>query len=295
MSSYPSNVNIVEVGPRDGLQSIAESISTENKIQYVNLLSECGFQEIEVTSFVSPKWIPQLADSKEVSSEIDRLDNITYTALVPNLRGLEIALSAQYSSIAVFTAACESFSQKNTNCSIDESIARFHQMTSLWEEHDLRLRGYISTVWHFPYEGPIKTENVVDVIAKLMDLGISEISLGDTIGKATEDEVRYSLEKILKRWQPHHFALHMHDTFGFAEENIQAAMEFEINTFDSSTGGIGGCPYAEGASGNIASEKVVSLCNSLGIETSINEEKLDETVTFIQSIVEKESLAHAKD
>jgi len=295
MPSNPSHVNIVEVGPRDGLQSMEQTISTEDKIKYVKLLSECGFPEIEVTSFVSPKWIPQLSDSNEVSTEIDRLDNITYTALIPNLRGLENALAAQYASVAVFTAASETFSQKNTNCTIDESIERFRDMQPKWEENNLRVRGYISTVWHCPYEGSIKTDRVMDVISKLIDLGISEISLGDTIGKAKPDEVRYSLESILNRWQPSHFALHMHDTFGFAEENILAAMEFEINTFDSSTGGIGGCPYAEGASGNIASEKVVSLCKSRGIETGINEEKLEETAQFIQSIVEKESLAHAQD
>tara|TARA_B100000315_G_C14565167_1_gene582548 strand:- start:1462 stop:2346 length:885 start_codon:yes stop_codon:yes gene_type:complete len=293
--SLPVSIKLVEVGPRDGLQNISVPIATDDKVRYIDLLTESGFPEIEVTSFVSPKWIPQLADSKEVSAEINRLTGITYTAMVPNLRGLENALSANYNSVAVFTAASETFSKKNTNCSIDESIARFHEMISLWEEHSLRVRGYISTVWHCPYEGPIKTENVVDIIAKLLDLGINEISLGDTIGKATADEVRYSLQKILKRWHPDTFALHMHDTFGFGIENIKAAMEFEIPTFDSSTGGIGGCPYAEGASGNIASEKVVALCKSLGIETGINEESLDKTATFIQSIVEKESLAHAED
>ena len=295
MTTYPAKVNIVEVGPRDGLQSMEKSIATEDKLTYLNLLSQCGFSEIEVTSFVSPKWIPQLADAKEVSAKMDRLNGITYTALVPNLKGLDDALSAQYSSVAVFTAASESFSKNNTNCSIDESMGRFHQMTPVWEEHSLRVRGYISTVWHCPYEGPIKTGSVIDVIAKILDLGIQNISLGDTIGKATADEVRFTLETILNRWHPKHFALHMHDTFGFAKENIQAAMEFEINTFDSSTGGIGGCPYAEDASGNIATENVVSLCNSIGIETGINEEKLEETSTFIKSIVKKESLAHAKD
>lgn len=293
--SLPESIKIVEVGPRDGLQNISGPIATDDKVRYIDLLTESGFPEIEVTSFVSPEWISQLADSKEVSAKINRLPNIIYTALVPNLHGLENALSANYNSVAVFTAASETFSKKNTNCSIDESIARFHEMISLWEEHSLRVRGYVSTVWHCPYEGPIKTDNVVDVIAKLLDLGINEISLGDTVGKATTDEVRYSLEKILNHWHPGTFALHMHDTFGFAEENIQAALEFGISTFDSSTGGIGGCPYAESASGNIASEKVVALCNSLGIETGINEEKIKKAATFIQSVVEKESLEHAEN
>jgi len=293
--TYPTKVNIVEVGPRDGLQSIEEFITTEDKITYVNLLSQCGFSEIEVTSFVSHKWIPQLADAKEVSAKINRLNGITYTALVPNLKGLDDALSANYSSVAIFTTASESFSQSNTNCSIDESMDRFHQMSTVWEQHSLRVRGYISTVWHCPYEGPIKSESVIDVIAKILDLGIENISLGDTIGKANADEVRFMLEKILNRWHPKHFALHMHDTFGFAKENIKAAMEFEINNFDSSTGGIGGCPYAKDASGNIATENVVSLCNSIGIQTDINEDKLEKTSNFIKSIVKKESLVHAKD
>ena len=168
-------------------------------------------------------------------------------------------------------------------------------MMELWEKHSIRVRGYISTVWHCPYEGSIKTEKVMDIIAKLFDLGIQEISLGDTIGKATADEVRYSLEKILNRWDPAHFALHMHDTFDLAEENIKAAMEFELTTFDSSTGGIGGCPYARGSSGNIASEKIVSLCDLMGFETGIDKIKLEKATNFIQNIVNKESVTHGED
>ena len=295
MTSTPASIKIVEVGPRDGLQSIEQTISTDDKITYIDLLTDAGFQEIEVTSFVSPKWIPQLADSKEVSDQINKNDSTVYTALVPNLRGLENALNAQYSSVAIFTTASEAFSKKNINCTIDESIHRFNEMVNLWEENSLRVRGYISTVWHCPYEGPIKSENVIDVIAKLFDLGIQEISLGDTIGKATDDEVRYFLEKILNRWDPTFFALHMHDTFGFAENNIKAALEFEIATFDSSTGGIGGCPYAQGASGNIGSESIISLCDSLGIKTGIDQPKLEEAKNFIQTIVNKESVPNGED
>ena len=295
MQTLPKSVKIVEVGPRDGLQSQSQVISSEDKINYIDLLSETGLQEIEVTSFVSPKWIPQLADAAEVSRSINRHPEIIYTALVPNFQGLQNAIKCQFRSIAVFTAASESFSQKKTNCSIDDSMTQFQDMRKLWEENDLRVRGYISTMWHCPYEGPINIEPVIDVITKLFDLGINEISLGDTIGKANPNEVRHTLDTILNRWDPASFALHFHDTFGMAESNIIAGLEFGINTFDSSAGGIGGCPYAEGASGNIATEKVFSLCDSMGIETGIQKDKLDEAAKFIRSILKKESLIHAED
>jgi hydroxymethylglutaryl-CoA lyase len=295
MQTLPKSVKIVEVGPRDGLQSQSQVISSEDKINYIDLLSETGLQEIEVTSFVSPKWIPQLADAAEVSRSINRHPEIIYTALVPNFQGLQNAIKCQFRSVAVFTAASESFSQKNTNCSINDSMTQFQDMRKLWEENDLRVRGYISTVWHCPYEGPINIEPVIDVITKLFDLGINEISLGDTIGKANPNEVRHTLDTILNRWDPASFALHLHDTFGMAESNIIAGLEFGINTFDSSAGGIGGCPYAEGASGNIATEKVFSLCDSMGIETGIQKDKLDEAAKFIRSILKKESLIHAED
>ena len=295
MQTLPKSVKIVEVGPRDGLQSQSQVISSEDKINYIDLLSETGLQEIEVTSFVSPKWIPQLADAAEVSRSINRHPEIIYTALVPNFQGLQNAIKCQFRSVAVFTAASESFSQKNTNCSIDDSMTQFQDMRKLWEENDLRVRGYISTVWHCPYEGPINIEPVIDVITKLFELGINEISLGDTIGKANPNEIRHTLDTILNRWDPASFALHFHDTFGMAESNIIAGLEFGINTFDSSAGGIGGCPYAEGASGNIATEKVFSLCDSMGIETGIQKDKLDEAAKFIRSILKKESLIHAED
>ena len=293
--SLPESVKLVEVGPRDGLQNIPVPIATDDKVRYIDLLTQCGFPEIEVTSFVSPRRIPQLADAQDVSRSINLDSNIMYTALVPNLRGLHNAIHSNYSSIAVFTAASNTFSQKNTQCTMDESIQRFHKMKHVWEDHGLRIRGYISTVWHCPYEGSIPINAVSEVIAKLLDLGIQEISLGDTIGKATTEEVRYTLESILKKWETSYFALHMHDTIGMSAANIKAGMEFDIATFDSSTGGMGGCPYAEGATGNIASEKVVALCESLGIETGINKSKLDEASNLIQSIVAKESLTHAEN
>ncbi|MBT3179974.1 MAG: hydroxymethylglutaryl-CoA lyase [Candidatus Marinimicrobia bacterium] len=295
MSSYPSSVKLVEVGPRDGLQSIVNIISTEEKVNYINLLSDAGMQEIEVTSFVSPKWIPQLADATDVSILINQIPDTCYTALVPNLHGLKNAVDSKYKSVAVFTTVSETFSQKNTNCSIQESFKRLNFMQPIWEESNLRVRGYISTVWHCPYEGIIQYDSILDSISKYLDLGITEISLGDTIGKATPDEVRWLLDKILAKWPPNIFALHFHDTFGSAEENIQAGLEFEISIFDGSTGGIGGCPYAEGSSGNIATEAINSLCNSLGIETGIQPEKLNIAANFIQNLVNKESRNYAKD
>jgi len=293
MASYPSFVKIVEVGPRDGLQSLNQTISTEDKIRYIDLLSKCSFPEIEVTSFVSPKWIPQLADADEVSHSILHAPNTVYTALIPNLTGLENALDAGYNSVAVFTTVSETFSQNNTNCSINESMKRFSEMELVWKEINLRVRGYISTVWHCPYEGKINHKKVIDMISKLIDLGITEISLGDTIGRAKPGEVRKLLEIILSKWAPSLFALHMHDTFGFAKENIRAGLELGVYKFDSSTGGMGGCPYAEGSSGNIATETLHSLCQSLGIETGIQSKSLIQAAEFIQNTVEKESITHA--
>ena len=258
--TFPDSVKLVEVGPRDGLQSIENLISTAEKIQYVNLLSSAGVSEIEVTSFVSPKWVPQLADAKEVSSQIEQNENIIYTALVPNRKGLEGALESGYKSVAIFTAASETFSQKNTNCSIDESFQRFEAMKPMWEANQIRVRGYISTCWVCPYEGIISIEKVSDVVQKLVDLGISEISLGDTIGKADPDSVEELLDSLLSDFSSSLFALHFHDTFGNALDNIRKGLEYGIGIYDSSAGGIGGCPFAPGASGNVSTEAVVDLC-----------------------------------
>lgn len=293
--SNPNFVKIIEVGPRDGLQSQSQIISSEDKITYINLLSDSGLQEIEVTSFVSPKWIPQLADAQMVSKSIQKNPRITYTALVPNIIGLENAVNSNYKSVAIFTSVSETFSKKNINCTIRDSIQKFHTMKPFWESNHLRVRGYISTVWHCPYEGSINIESVMNIIAKLLDLGIKEISLGDTIGKANPSEVCRLLDQILIKWDSSFFALHMHDTFGLAENNIKVAMEYGINTFDSSAGGIGGCPYAEGSSGNISTEKVFTLCDSMGIKTGIQKDKLDEATQFIQTILKKESFTHAQD
>lgn len=283
MNSLPAAVRIVEVGPRDGFQSIEQTIPTDAKIQFINTLSEAKLPEIEVTSFVSPQWIPQLADAQEVSIEIIRDSNIMYTALIPNIKGLERALDANYSSVAVFTAASDTFSQKNINCSIKESITRFQKMKTSFQDNNMRVRGYISTVWVCPYEGQMEPENVLPVIDALLELGIDEISLGDTIGKATPDDVRNTLDLILSLHDANQFALHFHDTYNHALENIRVGLEYGISTFDSSAGGVGGCPFAPGASGNVSTGSVLNLCKELGIETGVDGQKLSAAANFIQS------------
>ena len=283
MNSLPAAVRIVEVGPRDGLQSIEQTIPTKAKIQFINTLSEAKLPEIEVTSFVSAKWIPQLADAQEVSIEIIRDSNILYTALIPNIKGLERALDANYSSVAVFTAASDTFSQKNINCSIKESITRFQKMKTSFQDNNMRVRGYISTVWVCPYEGQMEPENVLPVIDALLELGTDEISLGDTIGKATPDDIRNTLDLILSVHDANQFALHFHDTYNHALENIRVGLEYGISTFDSSAGGVGGCPFAPGASGNVSTGSVLNLCKELGIETGVDDQKLSTAANFIQS------------
>ena len=283
MNSLPAAVRIVEVGPRDGFQSIEQTIPTDAKIQFINTLSEAKLPEIEVTSFVSAKWIPQLADAQEVSTEIIRDSNILYTALIPNIKGLERALDANYSSVAIFTAASDTFSQKNINCSIKESITRFQRMKTSFQDNSMRVRGYISTVWVCPYEGQMEPENVLPVIDALLELGIDEISLGDTIGKATPDDVRNTLDLILSLHDANQFALHFHDTYNHALENIRVGLEYGISTFDSSAGGVGGCPFAPGASGNVSTGSVLNLCKELGIETGVDDQKLSAAANFIQS------------
>ena len=283
MNSLPAAVRIVEVGPRDGFQSIEQTIPTDAKIQFINTLSEAKLPEIEVTSFVSAKWIPQLADAQEVSTEIIRDSNILYTALIPNIKGLERALDANYSSVAIFTAASDTFSQKNINCSIKESITRFQRMKTSFQDNSMRVRGYISTVWVCPYEGQMEPENVLPVIDALLELGIDEISLGDTIGKAKPDDVRNTLDFILSLHDANQFALHFHDTYNHALENIRVGLEYGISTFDSSAGGVGGCPYAPGASGNVSTGSVLNLCKDLGIETGVDGQKLSAAANFIQS------------
>ncbi|KTD67291.1 MULTISPECIES: hydroxymethylglutaryl-CoA lyase [Legionella] len=267
---YPQNVTIIEVGPRDGLQNESSFVSSKHKIELINLLSESGLQHIEVTSFVSAKAIPQLADHHEVFRAIDKASSVHYSALVPNEQGMLKALEAGVKEIAVFTAASEQFNQRNINCSIDESISRFKPVLALAKERNIKVRGYISCVLGCPYEGRVAPEKVVEVTQKLLDLNVDEISLGDTIGVGTPHQTHLLLEQILKLLPLNQLAMHFHDTYGQAIANIYTSLQHGVHRFDSSVAGLGGCPYARGASGNVATEDVLYLMHGLGINTGVD-------------------------
>jgi hydroxymethylglutaryl-CoA lyase len=251
-----TRIRIVEVGPRDGLQNEAALIPTELKVAFVDALSGAGFDEIEVSSFVSPKWVPQLADAAEVFARIARRPGVTYSALVPNEQGLDRAIAARADKIAVFTAASETFTRTNINATIAESIERFRPVVA---RSPVPVRGYVSTAFHCPFEGPVAPEAVAATVDRLVELGVAELSIGDTIGKATPDEVRRLLDVLIPRVGLARLAMHFHDTYGRAVANARAAAELGITTFDASAGGIGGCPYAPGASGNVATQSLVEL------------------------------------
>lgn len=267
---YPKHVTLIEVGPRDGLQNESSFVSTEAKIELINLLSQSGLKHIEATSFVSAKAIPQLADNEQVFTSILKAPSISYSALVPNERGMIKALEVGVKEIAVFTAASEQFNQRNINCSIDESIERFKPVMAIAKENDIKVRGYISCVLGCPYQGEIKPQLVADVIQKLLALGVDEISLGDTIGVGTPRQTRLVLDKALDLLSLNQLAMHFHDTYGQAIANIYASLDYGVHRFDSSVAGLGGCPYARGASGNVATEDVLYLMHGLGIETGVD-------------------------
>ena len=249
-------IRLVEVGPRDGLQNEKTVIPTDVKVAFVDALSDAGFDEIEVSSFVSPKWVPQLADAAEVFAGITRRPGVRYTALVPNEAGLARAVAARADKVSVFTAASESFTRTNINATIAESVDRFRPVV---RESPVPVRGYVSTAWHCPYEGPIAPEAVLPVCDSLLEIGCTELSIGDTIGKATPAEVAALLDLLVPRIGAARLAMHFHDTFGRAVENARAAAGFGITVFDASAGGIGGCPYAPGATGNVATQDLVRL------------------------------------
>ena len=262
-------IRIVEVGPRDGLQNEQETIPTEAKIAFVEALSRAGLKEIEAGAFVSPKWIPQLADSDEVFARMRRVSGVTYSALVPNEKGLERAIAVGAEKVAVFTAASETFNQKNINATIAESIQRFEPVMRRAAEAKLPVRGYVSTAFWCPYEGKIAPGPVVDVSKRLLDLGVAELSIGDTIGKASPDEVRALLDALLPIAGVDRVAMHFHDTYGRAVENCKASFERGIRIFDSSAGGIGGCPYAPGASGNVSTQALVDAFPDSGVDRAL--------------------------
>ncbi|MDQ0740905.1 hydroxymethylglutaryl-CoA lyase [Pseudomonas sp. W4I3] len=272
--SLPSHVRLVEVGPRDGLQNEAQPISVTDKVQLVDALSAAGLSYIEVGSFVSPKWVPQMAGSAEVFAQIQRKPGVTYGALAPNLRGFEDALAAGVKEVAVFAAASEAFSQRNINCSISESLDRFAPLMAAARQHGVSVRGYVSCVLGCPYEGDIAAAQVAAVARELYAMGCYEVSLGDTIGTGTAGATRRLFEVVGAQMPRDRLAGHFHDTYGQAIANIYASLLEGIQVFDSSIAGLGGCPYAKGASGNVATEDVVYLLNGLGIETGIDLERL---------------------
>lgn len=267
---YPEHVTIIEVGPRDGLQNVSSFVSSDHKIELINLLSQSGLKHIEVTSFVSAKSIPQLADNDVVFSSIDKASGVHYSALVPNERGMNRALEVGVKEIAVFTAASELFNQRNINCSIEESLARCKPVLELAKAHQVKVRGYISCVLGCPYQGEVQPQQVADVTQRLLDLGVDEISLGDTIGVGTPKQTQLVLDKVLKFLLLDQLAMHFHDTYGQAIANIYASLQHGVHRFDSSVAGLGGCPYAQGASGNVATEDVLYLMHGLGINTDID-------------------------
>ncbi|ELA9369497.1 hydroxymethylglutaryl-CoA lyase [Vibrio parahaemolyticus] len=271
--TLPTNVTIVEVGPRDGLQN-ESPVSTRTKIRLIDLLSDTGLSHIEAGSFVSPKWVPQMADSKEVMQNITRRASVTYSALTPNLQGLEQALDAGANQVAIFTSASEGFCQHNINCSIAESLKRFEPLMVQADKYHIPVRGYLSCVVDCPYDGATSPTQVANISQALIELGCYEVSLGDTIGTGTPNRVKEMLESVLASIPNQRLAVHFHDTWGQALANIYQALSMGITTVDSSVAGLGGCPYAHGASGNVATEDVLYLCQGLGIETGVDLELL---------------------
>lgn len=284
MTGLPRRVTVVEVGPRDGLQNEKGVVSTADKIRFIDLLSAAGFPVVEATSFVSPKAIPQLGDAGEVMAGIARRPGTRYGVLVPNQRGMERALAARVDEVAVFTGASESFVRHNINTSIAGSIENFRPVVAMAREAGLRVRGYISTVFGCPYEGKVDPEAVARVAERLLELGVAELSLGDTIGVATPNQVVDVTARLLRMAPVDKLAMHFHDTRGTALANVLAALQMGIAIFDSSAGGLGGCPYAPGASGNLATEDLLYMLHGLGIETGVDLAKVVEASGFLAGV-----------
>ncbi|MGQ4659644.1 hydroxymethylglutaryl-CoA lyase [Lysobacter sp. F6437] len=284
-----SHVRIVEVGPRDGLQNEKTLVDTADKIELIDRLSATGLQSIEATSFVSPKWVPQLADAAEVFAGIARHPDVHYPVLVPNEKGYERAREVGVEEIAVFTAASEAFNRKNINASIDESLARFAPVLARAKADGVRVRGYVSTVLGCPYQGEVPLADVVRVARELHAMGCYEISLGDTIGVGTPGKARAMLKAVAAEVPMPALAVHFHDTYGQALSNILACLEQGVAVVDSAVSGVGGCPYAKGASGNVASEDVVYMLHGLGIETGIDLDRLADTGRWLASLLGRET------
>jgi hydroxymethylglutaryl-CoA lyase len=279
----PRRVSIVEVGPRDGLQNEKTAVATADKIAFVNQLTEAGHTTIEVSAFVSPKWVPQMADAAEVFAGISKRGGVRYTALVPNLAGLDRAIAAGVSEVAIFAAASETFSRRNINQSIDESLATYRAVVDRATDAGLKVRGYLSTCFHCPFEGPIAPSHVAHVASRLHQLGVFEVAISDTIGSATPGDVLRVLEATSEVLPSQQTALHFHDTRGTALANVLAGLDSGVTTFDSSAGGLGGCPYAPGAAGNLATEDLLFMLKGLGIETGVSLDAVASASRFMET------------
>ncbi|WP_106495798.1 hydroxymethylglutaryl-CoA lyase [Lentibacillus sp. Marseille-P4043] len=297
MVHWPKHVQIKEVGPRDGLQNEKKPVPTADKVNWINMLSESGVKEIEYSSFVHPKWVPQLSDAHEVGKKIKRNPDVRYSALVPNMKGLELALETGIDGASVFMSASETHNQKNINKSIAETYPVLGEVIKEAKKNDKHVTGYVSTVFDCPFEGKVTPEQVIRVCDKLFEYGVDDISLGDTIGTAVPSQVDQLLEAVLSRYPKEKIIMHFHDTRGMAIANITRSLPYGITRFDSSIGGLGGCPYAPGAAGNVATNDVLYLLHGLGIHTGIDEKKLQEAAFYIQQKLGKslpsKSLAYA--
>ena len=284
--SFPSSVRIVEVGPRDGLQNEKANIPTEQKIHFINLLSEAGLPIVEATSFVSPRAIPQLSDASAVMAGIAQHPNTAYPVLVPNLKGMERAITAGVRTVAVFTAASESFTRHNIHATIAESLANFRPVVALAQQAHIPVRGYISTVFGCPYEGVVDPQRVLSVAQALLEMGIEELSLGDTIGVATPIQVIEMIDLLTEHGiAVANIAVHFHDTRGTALANVLASLQMGVSTIDSSVGGLGGCPYAPGAAGNLATEDLLYMLHGMNIETGVDLEKIVAATSYIAPLL----------
>lgn len=285
VTSLPRTVRIVEVGPRDGLQNQPKTLGVDEKAEFIRLLGEAGLRDIEVASFVHPQWVPQLADADALISRLPANPSIRYSALVPNMKGLERALSSGIKRIAVFTAASETFNRKNINMGVTESIEVFRPVVERALKEGMSVRGYVSTCYVCPYEGPISKEKVTDVTRALFDLGVDEVSIGDTIGAATPLDVETTVGHLVTLFPAAQLAMHFHDTYAMAIANVYASLRLGISVFDSSAGGIGGCPYAPGATGNVATEKLLYLFDRLKVETGVSLPRLRVAADYINNVL----------
>ncbi|SHM28926.1 hydroxymethylglutaryl-CoA lyase [Rhizobacter sp. OV335] len=289
----PTHVTLVDVSPRDGLQNEAKQVDAAHKIELVHRLQAAGLREIEVTSFVSPKWVPQMADNAEVMAGLQRKPGVRYSVLTPNLRGFEAALATQPDEIVVFAAATEAFSQRNINCSIEESIERFRPVVDAAHANGIKVRGAISCALGCPYQGEVSPDEVERVVRLMRGIGVDHCGVADTIGVGTPKRVQAALERALRHYPLVEVSGHFHDTYGQALANIYASLELGVHTFDASAAGLGGCPYAKGATGNVATEDVLFMLDGLGIDTGIDLDALVDTGNFISQVLGRAPVSRA--